>query len=352
MKSDEKAEGVPARGTRRARSSKPAKARSMRGGPPGHAGSFGIRAEDMSLTRMLEALEPHDHLCLIYESPKEWRAAAVPFIAIGLQRGQKCVYIVDTSTAAEIRRYLGEEGVDVATAEQSGQLSILHESEAYTRDGSFDPDRMIALLISETEKAVAEGYPALRSTGEMTWMLRGLRGSERLLEYEAKLNRDFFPQYPCLGICQYDRWKFDPELIKGVILTHPILVRGNNIYRNFYYIPPEEFLNAKRADMEVQHWLNNLARQKVERQKLAESEDNFRNSLDESPLGIRVVSAEGETLYANRAILDIYGYDSIEEMEATPSKKRYTPESYAKHRERVEKRQQGEYVPPNYPTMK
>ena len=75
---------------------------------------------------------------------------------------------------------------------------------------------------------------------------------------------------------------------------------------------------------------------------------NFRNSLDESPLGIRIVSAEGETLYANRAILDISGYDSIEEMEATPSKKRYSPESYAEHRKRVEKRQRGEYVPSNY----
>jgi len=51
---------------------------------------------------------------------------------------------------------------------------------------------MISLLITETEKAVAQGYPALRMTGEMTWVLRGLPGSERLLEYEAKLNRDFY----------------------------------------------------------------------------------------------------------------------------------------------------------------
>src|SRR4030042_845172 len=203
MKSDEKAEGMPAGGTNRARSSQPGST----GGPsPGRARSHGIHAGDMSLTQMLEALELHDHLCLIYESPEEGRAAVVPFIAIGLQRGEKCIYIVDTSTAAEIRQYLGEEGVDVASAEQSGQLSILHQTEAYTRGGSFDPDRMIALLISETEKAVAEGYPALRVTGEMTWVLHGHPGSERLLEYEAKLNRDLFPRYPCLAICQDARW--------------------------------------------------------------------------------------------------------------------------------------------------
>jgi len=32
----------------------------------------------------------------------------------------------------------------------------------------------------------------------------------------------------------------------------------------------------------------------------------------------------------------------------TPSKKRYTPESYAEHRKRLEKRHRGEYVPSNY----
>ncbi|GAI28195.1 unnamed protein product, partial [marine sediment metagenome] len=81
---------------------------------------------------------------------------------------------------------------------------------------------------------------------------------------------------------------------------------------------------------------------------LRESEQNFRNSLDDSPLGIRIITAEGELLYANQAILDIYGYSSVEELKAVPTEKRYTPESYAKHRERIKKRKQGEPVPPDY----
>jgi len=80
-------------------------------------------------------------------------------------------------------------------------------------------------------------------------------------------------------------------------------------------------------------------RQTEEAQRRAE--ENFRRSLDESPLGVRIVTQEGETLYANCAILDIYGYDSIEELKATPVKKRYTPESYAEFLIRREKRRQG-----------
>lgn len=281
MMKERKGKG-PTEGKPRGRSKHASGTSSQRKVPHAHAPSPGIQPE-AELARMLETLQPHDHLCLIYESKEEWRAAAVPFIAIGLKRGEKCIYIVDTSTAAEIRKYLAEERIDVASAEKSGQLCVLHQSEAYTRESSFDPDRMIATLAEETEKALAESYPALRVTGEMTWVLRSHPGSEKLLEYEAKLNSDFSPRYPCLTICQYDRWKFAPELIRGVIMTHPLIVRGNRVYRNFYYITPEEFLNEKRAEREVQHWLNSLEREQQIQETLRESEEFSRSIVQTIP---------------------------------------------------------------------
>ena len=60
------------------------------------------------------------------------------------------------------------------------------------------------------------------------------------------------------------------------------------------------------------------------------------------------MTSDGETIYANRAILDIYGYDSIEELNTTPVKKRYTPESYAEFQIRREKRKRGDYTPSKY----
>ncbi|WAC07732.1 MAG: PAS domain S-box protein [Thermodesulfobacteriota bacterium] len=81
---------------------------------------------------------------------------------------------------------------------------------------------------------------------------------------------------------------------------------------------------------------------------LQRAEENFHRSLDESPLGVRIVTIDGETLYANRAFLDIYGYDSLDELIAIPVKKRYTPESYADFKIRFDKRLRGEYVPNEY----
>ena len=90
------------------------------------------------------------------------------------------------------------------------------------------------------------------------------------------------------------------------------------------------------------------AQGKAALEALRRAEDNFRRTLDDSPFGVRIVTAEGETIYANRAILDIYGYDSIEEIRTTPIKNRYTPESYAEFQIRYDKRRQGEESPSEY----
>jgi PAS domain S-box-containing protein/putative nucleotidyltransferase with HDIG domain len=80
---------------------------------------------------------------------------------------------------------------------------------------------------------------------------------------------------------------------------------------------------------------------------LSESEENFRNSLDNSPLGIRIVSEDGQTIYTNKAILDIYGYTSLNELQMTPAEKRHTLESYAEH-QKMKDKMLSIHVPLNY----
>lgn len=94
--------------------------------------------------------------------------------------------------------------------------------------------------------------------------------------------------------------------------------------------------------------IHDITERKRMEDALRKSEENFRHSLDDSPLGVRIASAEGETLYANKAILDIYGYNNIDELKNTPLKKRYTKESYADYKIRQAKRQRGEAGPSEY----
>ena len=82
------------------------------------------------------------------------------------------------------------------------------------------------------------------------------------------------------------------------------------------------------------------ARLKAEK-ALLQSEENFRRSISESPLGIRIVSVQGDTVYANKAFLDIYDFSTLEEFTNTPAIERYSSQSYIEHEQRKKLRKEG-----------
>ena len=101
---------------------------------------------------------------------------------------------------------------------------------------------------------------------------------------------------------------------------------------------PETFADISRIlTRNLKQW-SLIQENKKATAALRASEANFHNSMENSPLGIRIVSEVGETLYTNRAFLDIYGYESMEEFNTTPVKDRYTPDSYVEFRERRDQR--------------
>ena len=78
---------------------------------------------------------------------------------------------------------------------------------------------------------------------------------------------------------------------------------------------------------------------------LKASEQNFHNSLDSLFVGIRITTSDGYTLYANQALLEIFGYENIEEVRASPPQNHYTPDSYADYLQRKEQFARGEPLP-------
>jgi DNA-binding CsgD family transcriptional regulator len=210
---------------------------------------------------MIAELTRGDHACCLYETEEEHRSVLTSFLRQGLERNEKVLYIVDTHTAEAVLDYLRDDGLDVEPYLARGQLSILSRDETYMQGGLFDPDEMMALLRAETEQALVEGYQALRITGEMSWALLGLPGSERLIEYETRVN-EVFRGGSCLAICQYDRRAFSPALLLDVLCTHPIAVVGAAVYDNFYYLSPSNLLGHEPAEARLRNWLGQLAQRK------------------------------------------------------------------------------------------
>ena len=241
-------------------------------------------AQKTPLIAALEQLGPHDHFCSIYESPQEHYAVAIPFIQIGLDRGEKCIYIADDGTVGDVRQAMQSEGIDVDRATTSKALVLATKDQAYLEHGSFHPDWMFTFWKEATQLAMSEGFSALRATGETEWVLRGGRGLERWMEYESRLTHTL-SESNCSALCQYNRRLFPPELILDVIRTHPMVVYGSTVCRNLYYVPPDEFLGTNQTACEVERMLTNIReRERVEdalREQLTErrrAEEELRRS--------------------------------------------------------------------------
>lgn len=57
--------------------------------------------------------------------------------------------------------------------------------------------------------------------------------------------------------------------------------------------------------------------------------DNFRNSMETLPFGVQILSTASEFMYINPTMLNMWGYQTIEQLKAVRLEKAFTPESVA-----------------------
>jgi signal transduction histidine kinase len=161
---------------------------------------------------------------------------------------------------------------------EDGRLLLLTKADTYLRSSTFIPDDMIGFIHQLETKALADGMAGLRLAGEMTWALGDASGCDRIIEYEALLNR-FLLDSRSTVLCQYDFSRFDRSCIHDVLLTHPLAVLGQQVCPNPYYEPPELVLcndlrtTAEFKAMRVDWWIAQLERAREaaqERERLVE----------------------------------------------------------------------------------
>jgi PAS domain S-box-containing protein len=293
-----------------------------------------LSTQTTQLIGALEQLGPHNHFCSIYESPEEHYAVAVPFIRIGLDRGEKCLYIADDGAIGDICQAMQSDGIDVDRAIASNALVLVTKEQAYLEHGSFHPDWMSSFWTEATRLAMNEGFSALRATGETEWVHKWVRredcGLERWMEYESRLTHTV-AENNCSALCQYNRRLFPPELILDVIRTHPVVVHGGKVSRNLYYVPPDEFLGTNQTAREVERLLTNiwdreavevaLREQLTERRRaeeeLRESEEQWRDVFENNPTMYFMVDAVGTVLSVNPYGAEQLGY-TVDELVGQP----------------------------------
>ncbi|MDB5217116.1 MAG: hypothetical protein JWO86_5043 [Myxococcaceae bacterium] len=264
------------------------------------------------LVRALEELAPHDHLCSIYETSEERLAVEIPFLRIGLERGEKCISIVDDGTEGTLHDALHAGGIDVDRAIATSTLEIVTKGGSYLKSGSFDRDWMFTFWADATAKAQRDGFKGLRATGDTDWMARDGDAQEHWLDYESRLTQ-MLAGVDCRLLCQYPRKHFSAALLLDVIRTHPTVIHRGVVCRNMYYVPPDDLLgHGDRAARRVEHELVYMRERERVEQTLRESEERWRSVFENSAIGMVLGDAAANLLSSNKAFQDLIGYDGDE----------------------------------------
>ncbi len=183
----------------------------------------------------------HRHICALFNSIDEEHRVLRSFFKDGFDRGDKAFHLVDPELREEHLRRLGEAGINVHEAMDTGQLEVRRWQDAYLRGDHFDQDAMLALIEEVLQSAAAAGYPLTRLVAHMEWALLDKPGVDNLVEYETRLNY-VLPKYDDPVVCTYDLSKFPASLVMDIMRTHPVVIIGGILQENPFFVPPDQFL--------------------------------------------------------------------------------------------------------------
>ncbi len=260
---------------------------------------------DVDAERVLAHLRPGDHVCSLYQTEDEYLRLLTAFAQQGVERGEKVMCFSATRTPEALLAVLRSR-FDCADAIARGQLATFTTAGVYLQGGSFEPQRMIARLEAERDRALAEGYPALRVTGEMLWALDSRCDPRLLVEYETRLNT-FFKDSRCLALCQYHRGRFPSPLLLKMLTTHPLTVVGAECFDNFYYQPPEELLGDDVDTATLERRIGNLRAKTGLERELRQARDEWETTFNclSDPLSIH--DPDFNIVLRNRAFDQFFG---------------------------------------------
>ncbi len=181
------------------------------------------------------------HVCAFFNSAEEEYRVLLPFIKDGFQCGHKAIHVLNPDQRQDHLQRLAEAGIDLAAAQQSGQLELRVNTDVYLRDGRFDADRMIAVFEQLASGSTTGAYPLSRICCRMDWVAEDRLHIDNVIEFESRVN-DVWRRHEDAVICSYRLAQFRGDEVIDILRTHPMVIIGGMLQQNPFYIPPDEFL--------------------------------------------------------------------------------------------------------------
>lgn len=202
------------------------------------------RIDDLTLAGT--TLDRYYHVCAFFDSRDEEYAVLAPFYREGIESGEKAVHIVDPALRRDHKRRLREAGIDVEHCESCGQLEVLSWEDAYVSGGTFDPEQMLAMIDDALTAGLRAGFPRVRAVGNMAWACTGRPASEKLIEYETRVN-EVLARTRQPAVCVYDTANLSGTLLLDILRAHPLTLVNGVVHDNPFFTSPEQMLAEVRA---------------------------------------------------------------------------------------------------------
>jgi hypothetical protein len=186
-------------------------------------------------------LNQHRHVCAFFNTPEEEYRIMLPFMLEGLTHGDRVFHTTNNWVRDDCLARLRARGVDVDSAQSSGQLELRAPQETYLRGGRFNTEAMLALVQRVLDGSADLGFAMTRLSAHVDWVVSGWSGGNDWLEYETRLNQ-LLPRYSDPVICTYDSNTLGAGMALDVLRTHPMVVIGGILQENPFFVPPDEFL--------------------------------------------------------------------------------------------------------------
>ncbi|MFI7599982.1 MEDS domain-containing protein [Actinoplanes sp. NPDC049681] len=146
---------------------------------------------------------PYGHVCLAYDDPATFEAAARDFLAEGVAAGERVWYLASEPPC----------GWDF-------RPDLIRPGDHYPAGGAIDPVRGVEAYAAATRQALADGYSGLRVAAAATPLVRTPAQLDAFARYEHIVDR-YMRTHPFAALCGFDRAELGAAAVEELACLHP-----------------------------------------------------------------------------------------------------------------------------------
>jgi PAS domain S-box-containing protein len=257
---------------------------------------------------------PGEHFVQFYEAQEFLVASVCEHLAGGVVNGEGALVIATPEHHAAFENQLTVNGLNVNSLKARGQYLALDAAKTlslFMAGGIPDPalfEQTVGGLVAK----MAASKKGLRAFGEMVALLWGNGNQAGAIRLEELWN-DLGTKHSFSLFCAYPLAAFDGSANSARMLhvcqAHTRVLSGESLSKKMPILGLQQLalLQQKARSLEIE-----IEERKNSQEMLARRERELMDLLENAAEGIHQVAADGKILWANRAELELLGYEPEE----------------------------------------